>query len=58
MKARSLTSKRIAELLYIGVKTVEKHRQRLMEKLDIHDTAGLTRYAISVGLTEGVPLSK
>ena len=30
----------------------EKHRQRLMEKLGIHDTAGLTRYAISAGIIE------
>jgi hypothetical protein len=33
--------------LGIGIKTVEKHREHLMQKLDIHDTAGLTRYAIS-----------
>jgi len=38
--------------LAISVKTVEKHRQRLMEKLNIHDTAGLTRYAISAGIIE------
>ena len=38
--------------LSIGVKTVEKHREHLMEKLDIHDTAGLTRYAISAGIIE------
>jgi DNA-binding NarL/FixJ family response regulator len=36
--------------LGISIKTVEKHRQRLMEKLGIHETAGLTRYAIGVGL--------
>jgi DNA-binding NarL/FixJ family response regulator len=38
--------------LGIGIKTVEKHREHLMEKLDIHDTAGLTRYAISAGIIE------
>ena len=32
--------------------TVEKHRQNLMSKLDVHDTAGLTRYAISAGIIE------
>jgi DNA-binding NarL/FixJ family response regulator len=34
------------------MKTVEKHRERVMSKLDIHDTAGLTRYAISAGIIE------
>jgi DNA-binding NarL/FixJ family response regulator len=38
--------------LGIGIKTVEKHREHLMQKLDIHDTAGLTRYAISAGIIE------
>ena len=33
-------------------KTVEKHRQHLMDKLNIHDTAGLTRYAIAQGIIE------
>ena len=36
----------------ISIKTVEKHRDHLMQKLDIHDTAGLTRYAISAGIIE------
>jgi len=35
-----------------SVETVEKHRQRLMPKLSIHDTAGLTRYAIAAGIIE------
>ena len=38
--------------LDLSVKTIEKHRDRLMHKLDIHDTAGLTRYAISAGIIE------
>ena len=42
-------NKQIAGELEISIKTVEKHRQHLMEKLNIHDTAGLTRYAISAG---------
>ena len=45
-------NKETAAELGIGIKTVEKHRAQLMEKLDIHDTAGLTRYAISAGIIE------
>src|SRR5450432_1577919 len=45
-------NKETAAELGIGIKTVEKHREHLMEKLDIHDTAGLTRYAISTGIIE------
>jgi DNA-binding NarL/FixJ family response regulator len=45
-------NKQVAVELGISVKTVEKHRQRLMEKLNIHDTAGLTRYAIAAGIIE------
>ena len=52
------TNKQIAAELGISIKTVEKHRDHLMQKLDIHDTAGLTRYAISTGIVEcGVPLT-
>jgi DNA-binding NarL/FixJ family response regulator len=50
--AEGKANKEIAPELGIGVKTVEKHREHLMEKLDIHDTAGLTRYAISAGIIE------
>ena len=50
--AEGKTNKEIAGELNIGVKTVEKHREHLMDKLDIHDTAGLTRYAISAGIIE------
>lgn len=45
-------NKEISSELEISIKTVEKHRQNLMEKLHIHDTAGLTRYAISSGVIE------
>jgi len=45
-------NKQIAAALGISVKTVEKHRDHLMQKLDIHDTAGLTRHAISAGIIE------
>lgn len=46
------TNKEIAEILSVSVKTVETHRMHLMEKLDIHDVAGLTRYAIRKGMIE------
>ena len=50
--AEGKANKETANELGIGIKTVEKHREHLMEKLDIHDTAGLTRYAISAGIIE------
>ena len=50
--AEGKANKEIAAELGIGLKTVEKHREHLMEKLDIHDTAGLTRYAIGAGIIE------
>ncbi len=45
-------NKQIAAELGISIKTVEKHRAQLMRKLDIHDTASLTRYAITSGVIE------
>ena len=48
--AEGHANKQIASLLDISIKTVEKHRQNIMNKLKIHDTAGLTRYAISEGI--------
>jgi DNA-binding NarL/FixJ family response regulator len=50
--AEGSANKQVAAVLGISIKTVEKHRQHLMDKLNIHDTAGLTRYAISVGVIE------
>jgi len=50
--AEGKANKETASELGIGIKTVEKHREHLMQKLDIHDTAGLTRYAISAGIVE------
>ena len=50
--AEGKANKAIAAELGIVVKTVEKHREHLMQKLDIHDPAGLTRYAISAGIIE------
>lgn len=45
------STKKIAARLGISAKTVETHRTKLMQKLDIHDTASLVRYAIRRGLT-------
>jgi DNA-binding NarL/FixJ family response regulator len=50
--AEGKANKETASELGISMKTVEKHRENLMAKLDIHDTAGLTRYAISAGIIE------
>ena len=50
--AEGKANKETAAELGIGVKTVEKHREHLMQKLNIHDTAGLTRYAIGAGIIE------
>ena len=50
--AEGKANKQTADELHISIKTVEKHRQSLMEKLNIHDTASLTRYAIATGVIE------
>jgi len=50
--AEGKANKETAHELGIGIKTVEKHRQHLMEKLHIHEIAGLTRYAIAAGVIE------
>jgi DNA-binding NarL/FixJ family response regulator len=46
------TSKEIASELGVSLRTAESHRARLMKKLEIHDVAGLVRYAIRLGLVE------
>jgi two-component system response regulator NreC len=46
------TTKETAAELDISVKTAECHRTRIMQKLDIHETAGLVRYALRLGLTQ------
>ena len=48
--AEGHTTKAIAQRLCLSVKTVETHRVQMMERLDIHDVAGLVRYAIRMGL--------
>lgn len=50
--AEGQTTKGIALQLEISVKTVESHRAQLMERLDIHDIAGLVRCALRMGLVE------
>lgn len=50
--AEGKPNKQIAAELSISIKTVEKHRQQVMNKLNIHDVAGLTRYAISKSIIE------
>jgi DNA-binding NarL/FixJ family response regulator len=53
--AEGLANKQIASELVISIKTVEKHRQQVMNKLNIHDVAGLTRHAIAKGIVESAP---
>lgn len=50
--AEGHTSKEIGSILGISPRTAEHHRARVMEKLQIHDIPGLTRYAIRVGLVD------
>lgn len=50
--AESKSTKQIAALLGVSAKTVESHRTKLMQKLDIHEVAGLARYAIRHGLVQ------
>lgn len=51
LMAEGKSTKEIAFSLNLSAKTIETHRQRLMEKLDIHNVAELTKYAIREGLT-------
>jgi DNA-binding NarL/FixJ family response regulator len=56
--AEGKPNKQVAAELGVSFKTVDKHRQHLMSKLDIHDVAGLTRYAMAEGIIEsGVRLT-
>lgn len=49
--AEGNTTKEIAATLHVSVKTVDSHREHIMDKLNIHNVAGLTKYAIREGLT-------
>jgi two-component system response regulator NreC len=50
--AEGKSTKDVAALLGVSVKTAESHRSRLMQKLDIHETASLVRYAVKHGLVQ------
>lgn len=49
--AEGWSTKQIAAHLYVSVKTIETHRRQIMKKLDLHNIADLTKYAIREGLT-------
>lgn len=49
--AEGSTTKEMADCLHVSVKTIETHRRNIMEKLDLHSVAGLTKYAIREGMT-------
>ena len=50
--AEGRNSREIAERLHLSVKTIETHRAQLMQRLEIFDVAGLTRYALRIGLVD------
>ena len=50
LRATGLNRSQLARELGISVKTVEAHRTQIMDRLDIHDVAGLVRYALREGL--------
>ena len=50
--AEGLSNKEIASRLFVSVRTVETHRERIIRKLDIHTVAGLTRYALTKGISK------
>ena len=50
--AEGLSSKKVAEKLFISPKTVENHRTNIMHKLDLHSTVELVRYAVKLGLID------
>ena len=53
--AEGLSTRSIAAKLNISVKTAENHRTNLMRKLDLHNAAALTRYAVDMGMVENTP---
>lgn len=53
--AQGFTNRKIAETLFLSIRTINTHRTNLMQKLDIHDTARLVRYAIETGLVKFNP---
>lgn len=55
--ATGRSTREIALGLHLSIKTVETHRAQLMSRLDIHDLAGLVRYAVRVGIVSASPAS-
>src|SRR5690348_48217 len=55
--AQGLTNGQTALAMKVSIKTVQKHRQAVMNKLNLHDTASLTRYAVTWGILFDNPLS-
>jgi DNA-binding NarL/FixJ family response regulator len=53
--AEGLMNKEAADRLQVSIKTIDHHRQNIAAKLNIHETAGLTRYAVEIGLIEPHP---
>jgi DNA-binding NarL/FixJ family response regulator len=51
--AEGRSTREMAGLLHVSVKTIETHRLRLMDRLDIHDVAGLVRFAVRAGIVSG-----
>jgi DNA-binding NarL/FixJ family response regulator len=49
--AEGWSTKQIASHLYVSIKTIETHRRQIMKKLDLHNVADLTKYAIREGFT-------
>jgi DNA-binding NarL/FixJ family response regulator len=50
--AEGKSTKEVAQILGVSFKTAESHRMRMMSKLDLHNTAGLVRYAVRRGLVQ------
>jgi two-component system nitrate/nitrite response regulator NarL len=50
--AEGLGNKEIAGRLFVSVRTIETHRERIIRKLNIHTVAGLTRYALTKGIVK------
>lgn len=50
LMSEGYTSKQISEELFISISTVQRHREKIMQKTEIHDLAGLTRYALDKGI--------
>jgi DNA-binding NarL/FixJ family response regulator len=53
--AEGKSTKEMAAVLHVSVKTIEAHRSKVMEKLRIHSVAGLTKFAVTEGLTSPEP---